>query len=87
LRNVATHARAGKVDVIVDDMDDSIVLVVKDDGVGLGQAAIADSDWQQHHGLRMIRERAIFLGGSLSLAAADSQGTILTVALPKPASA
>jgi signal transduction histidine kinase len=84
LRNVATHARAGRVDVIVDDMDDSIVLTVKDDGVGLGQAAIADSDWHKHHGLRMIRERAIFLGGALTLAANGGQGAVLTVTLPKP---
>jgi len=84
LRNVATHARASKVEVVVDDMDDSIVLTVKDDGVGLGQAAVAEEDWQQHHGLRMIRERAIFLGGSLSLTANGSQGAMLTVSLPKP---
>ena len=84
LRNVATHARAGKVEVVVDDMDDSIVLVVKDDGAGLGQAAVPDEDWHQHHGLRMIRERAIFLGGSLSLTANGSQGAALTVTLPKP---
>ena len=32
----------------------------------------------------MIRERAIFLGGSLSLAANDQQGAVLTVTLPKP---
>ncbi|MGW8391946.1 sensor histidine kinase [Pseudoduganella sp. HUAS MS19] len=83
LRNVATHARASKVEVIVDDMADSIVLMVKDDGVGLGQAAVADGDWHQHHGLRMIRERAIFLGGSLVLAANGSQGAALTVTLPK----
>jgi signal transduction histidine kinase len=84
LRNVAAHARASSVDVIVDDIDDSIALIVKDNGVGLGQAAVADSDWQQHHGLRMIRERAIFLGGSLSLAANGKQGATLTVTLPKP---
>ncbi|KQV59825.1 MULTISPECIES: sensor histidine kinase [unclassified Duganella] len=84
LRNVATHARASKVDVIVDDMDDSIVLTVKDDGVGLGQTAVADGDWHQHHGLRMIRERAIFLGGWLSLAANGKQGAVLSVTLPKP---
>ena len=84
LRNVATHARASKVEVVVDDLDDSIVLMVKDDGVGFGQAAVPDEDWHQHHGLRMIRERAIFLGGSLSLTASDGQGAVLTVTLPKP---
>ncbi|WP_426323321.1 sensor histidine kinase [Pseudoduganella sp. R-43] len=86
LRNVATHARASKVDVIVDDMEDSIALVVKDDGIGLRPPTVADGDWQEHHGLRMIRERAIFLGGSLLLAANGNQGAMLTVTLPKPPS-
>lgn len=85
LRNVAAHAQANSVDVIVDDMEDSIVLMVRDDGVGLNGAA--GGDWNGHHGLRMIRERAIFLGGSLSLAPNSSQGTVLTVTLPKPPAA
>ncbi|XLZ71867.1 histidine kinase [Massilia sp. SR12] len=85
LRNVAAHAGAGMVEVIVDDMDDSIVLMVKDDGVGPNGSAAADAAWQGCHGLRMLRERALFLGGSLTLAANGSQGSVLTVALPKPA--
>jgi signal transduction histidine kinase len=85
LRNVAAHAHASRVDVIVDDLDDSIVLKVKDDGVGLNGAA--GGDWHGHHGLRMIRERAIFLGGALTLAPDPARGTVLTVALPKPPAA
>ena len=85
LRNVATHARASRVDVIVDDMDDRIVLMVKDDGVGPGaNLPGAAGDWPSRHGLRMIRERAVFLGGTLSLAANAGQGAVLTVTLPKP---
>ncbi len=85
LRNVAAHARAHHVDVIVDDLDDSIVLMVKDDGVGLDGAA--GGHWHGGHGLRMLRERAIFLGGSLSLEPNAGGGTLLTVTLPKPAAA
>jgi signal transduction histidine kinase len=77
LRNVAAHARASSVAVVVDDMDDSIVLTVKDDGIGPGHGAGG-------HGLRMLRERAIFLGGSLSLAPNAPRGAVLTVTLPTP---
>lgn len=81
LRNVAMHARASSIDLIVDDQDDSIVLMVKDDGVG---PADAGGEWPGRHGLRMIRERALFLGGSLSLAANHNCGAVMTVTLPKP---
>ncbi|WP_342119964.1 sensor histidine kinase [Pseudoduganella sp. OTU4001] len=86
LRNVALHARASSIDVIVDDLEDSIVLMVKDDGVGLGDAGAhaAGADWPGRHGLRMLRERAVFLGGGLSLTANNGRGVVLAVTLPKP---
>jgi signal transduction histidine kinase len=46
----------------------------------------ASGNWHGH-GLRVIRERAILLGGSLSLAANQDKGTVLTVTLPKPPAA
>ncbi|WP_374586427.1 sensor histidine kinase [Pseudoduganella sp.] len=84
LRNVAAHARASNVEVIVDDMDDSITLMVKDDGIGPVDGATEPAHWQGCYGLRMLRERARFLGGSLSLAANGSRGSVLSVTLPKP---
>lgn len=84
LRNVSAHARASSVEVIVDDMDDSIALMVKDDGIGPINGADAPAQWQGCFGLRMLRERATFLGGGLTLAANGSQGSVLTITLPKP---
>lgn len=98
LRNVASHARAGAVDVIVDDNEDEIMLTLKDDGVGLAvppelagawppaQAAAGDGAGAGvPHGLRLLRERAAYLGGTLTLASGTGGGTTLTVVLPKPA--
>jgi signal transduction histidine kinase len=82
LRNVATHAQASEVDVIVDDNDDEIMLTVKDNGVGPGAHTIGRKD---KHGLRLLRERAAYLGGTLSLSAGPTGGTLLTVVLPKQA--
>ena len=80
LRNIASHAQATEVDVILDDNDEAIMLTVRDNGVGPGPA---DTDPNSCHGLRMLRERALYLGGTLSLAAAAPCGTVLTVTLPK----
>jgi signal transduction histidine kinase len=83
LRNIVAHADARTVDVIIDDNDDEIMLTVKDDGVGPG--ASARDPGAGKHGLRLLRERALYLGGVLTLPAAQGGGTALTVILPKPA--
>lgn len=80
LRNVLAHARASEVDVILDDNDDEIMLTVRDNGIG---PASRPDDARHCHGLRMLRERARYLGGELTLAPAPQQGTLLTVVLPR----
>lgn len=86
LRNVAAHARASEVDVILDDDGDQVMLTVRDNGRGPGPAPLAPDG--AHHGLRLLRERAAYLGGRLSIAAAPQPpGTTLTLTLPRPARA
>lgn len=80
LRNVVAHAQATEVDVILDDNEDEIMLTVRDNGVGPGQI---DSGARDCHGLRLLRERALYLGGALTVAAAQLHGTVLTVILPR----
>jgi signal transduction histidine kinase len=84
LRNVAAHARASEVDVILDDDGEQVVLTVRDNGVGPGSATPAQFGC---HGLRLLRERVRALGGTLSLAAASDGGTALTLTLPSAAGA
>jgi signal transduction histidine kinase len=95
LSNVARHAQAKQVDIIVDDNDDALTLTLKDDGIGLpagspaGLPAGAPTGLPaQHpyaqHGLRLIRERLRHLGGSLTLTKNQERGACLTVSLPKP---
>ena len=80
LRNVLAHAKASEVDVILDDDGDQVMLTVRDNGIGPGPAP---SDTHQCHGLRLLRERASYLGGALTLLPSPSGGTILSVSLPK----
>ncbi|WEF35067.1 sensor histidine kinase [Pseudoduganella chitinolytica] len=79
LRNVAAHAGATAVDVIVDDNEDEIMLTVRDNGSGPG-APEAGAD---KYGLRLVRERARHLGGTLDLTAHPEGGSALTLVLPK----
>ncbi|WP_432377260.1 sensor histidine kinase [Duganella sp. P38] len=83
LRNIAQHAQASEIDVIVDDNEDETMLTVKDNGVGLS-GPVAAGQPVGKFGLRMARERAAYLGGTLTLSAGAERGVTLTMILPKP---
>ena len=80
LRNVLAHAQASEVDVILDDDGDQAMLTVRDNGVGPGNG---DDGSLSHHGLRLLRERARQLGGTLTLGPGPEGGTALTLVLPR----
>jgi signal transduction histidine kinase len=83
LSNVTAHSGATQVDVIVDDNEDEIMLTVRDNGRGPAPEAAAS----RQYGLRLLRERAHLLGGTLTLATHPDGGAVLTCVLPKPATA
>lgn len=80
LRNVLAHAQASEVDVILDDDGDQAMLTVRDNGVGPGDAGDGS---MRCHGLRLLRERALQLGGSLTIQPGPEGGTALTLVLPR----
>jgi len=82
LNNIAKHAKATRVDVILDDNDDCIVLTVRDNGIGIIRSR-SSATTTTTHGLRGIRERASYLGGHVKVASAKGQGASITVTLPK----
>jgi len=74
LSNAARHAGASRVDVTVDAGAD-LVLVVRDDGVGL-------RDITRRSGLANLADRADQLGGTLKVGSADGGGTELHWQVP-----
>jgi signal transduction histidine kinase len=85
LRNIAAHAGATEVDVILDDDGDQLMLTVRDNGIGMSAAPFAPGACERH-GLRLLRERAAYLGGRLTVGAPPAgvapRGTVLTLVLP-----
>jgi signal transduction histidine kinase len=79
LQNVARHAGATQVDVILDDDGEQIMLTVIDNGAGPGDAGLGTLD---RHGLRMLQARARHLGGTLVFGAAPGGGAMLRMTLP-----
>ena len=76
MTNVVRHARATRVDVLVEHRDDRVRVVVEDDGVGFEPDLVQHGD---HFGLLGLRERAEALGGSLTLESAPGAGATVVV--------
>jgi two-component system sensor histidine kinase UhpB len=74
LSNVAQHAEAGKVEVELSFVGRT-VLRIDDDGRGLPQTDTARRNGHGGLGLVGMRERALFVGGRLSMFSAVGQGT------------
>jgi PAS domain S-box-containing protein len=79
LTNVLRHAQATRADVLVERRDDHVVALVEDNGVGFNPDAVPAAD---HLGLVGMRERALALGGALTLESDPDRGTTLHMEIP-----
>jgi signal transduction histidine kinase len=75
LSNVARHARAASADVSLVVGSGTLVLTVTDDGVGVPEGG-------RRSGLRNLEERALKLGGEMTLERPESGGTRLAWRVP-----
>ncbi len=84
LTNVARHASAKRVAVVLRGGDHELSLEVRDDGVGM--RTTNGNGHRAGIGLVGIRERVRALGGTMNMASAAGGGARLTVHLPLPVS-
>lgn len=80
LTNVARHADAERVRVLVTGGDDELLVRVLDDGVGLDQASIRSL---HSHGLLGMQERAHLVGGELELRDREQGGAEVRLRVPR----
>ncbi|GAA4076596.1 histidine kinase [Nocardioides kongjuensis] len=76
LTNVARHADANGVRLLVETADDTLVLEVADDGRGI------PADRAAGVGLASLRERAAELGGTTTISSPPGGGTVVRARLP-----
>lgn len=79
MTNVARHAKATRVDVLVERRGDRVLVMVEDDGVGFEAGRVLRGD---HFGLLGMRERAEALGGTLTVESTPGSGTTVVVEVP-----
>ncbi len=75
LANAMKHAQASRVEISLGTLDGSLLLSIRDDGVG-------GADPGRGSGLAGLTDRAEALGGSIRLHTAAGAGTHITVDLP-----
>jgi signal transduction histidine kinase len=83
LRNVQAHAGASQAEVILDDDGEQAMLTVRDNGGGMVAATPEIPEATSRYGLRLLRERARLLGGSVTLDSRPEGGMALTLMLPR----
>ncbi|MDQ2847949.1 MAG: histidine kinase [Actinomycetota bacterium] len=83
LTNVTRHAAATRVAVRVTLSNGQIALTVTDDGRGMQPAGLIE-DARTGHGLALLGQRALRVGGHLEVGTAPDGGTALAVHCPTP---
>ncbi len=83
LTNIAKHARARNVSVVVECKARAVVAIIEDDGVGFDTRAVLESPHAESKlGLYGMRERAELAGGKLQIESAEGKGTSVFVEIP-----
>ena len=77
MTNVVRHARADRVELTLERRDGAVVLTVRDDGCGIEPRHMRSAT-----GVAGMRERALLVGGSLSVSGSPASGTDVQLRVP-----
>ncbi|HEV2754180.1 MAG TPA: sensor histidine kinase [Actinomycetota bacterium] len=79
LVNALKHAQSSTVVIGVEENDGFVHIVIEDDGAGFDPESSVDDE---HHGMRLMKERAERVGGRIELDTRPGHGTRLEAVLP-----
>jgi signal transduction histidine kinase len=79
LTNIARHANATKVKIILNENPAEVELTVCDNGKGIIEQEISDP---KSFGIMGIKERVLSLGGVVEINGLEKKGTTITVRIP-----
>ena len=78
LNNALKHAKAGEVKISIEQSENNVALVVRDDGIGFELSSIEAGGI----GLNSMHERCTKLQGTMSIDSAENGGTTVRVLIP-----
>jgi signal transduction histidine kinase len=79
LTNIARHARAHSVSILIEKRGDSVRAIIEDDGIGFDSRA---NPGERHLGLLGMRERAELLRGSVTIESEQGRGASVFIEIP-----
>jgi signal transduction histidine kinase len=82
LNNIRQHAQATRVDMLIRFSPQRVRVVIQDNGQGFDVRSVLLSPPRRHFGLISMRERALSIGGKLSVDAAPNKGSKITLEIP-----
>ncbi|MEO7998755.1 MAG: two-component regulator propeller domain-containing protein [Gemmatimonadaceae bacterium] len=82
ISNAFQHAHAQHITVNVRYHDDSLSIIIEDDGAGCDEQSLREARYPGHFGIQGIIERAEILGGEIKLRSKPGQGTRVSVSVP-----
>jgi signal transduction histidine kinase len=82
LTNIARHAEAQSISVLLERRGALLKLIVEDDGHGFDVTSTMSAHSRKRLGLYGMRERASLLGGTLTIESSSESGTAVFVEIP-----
>ncbi|MDQ1920357.1 sensor histidine kinase [Massilia pseudoviolaceinigra] len=82
LFNASRHARATRVELVIDYRPDALAVLVRDNGCGMAAPATGTAPPRKHYGIVGMCERARALGAACTLHSAPGQGTCMQLDIP-----
>lgn len=79
LTNIARHSKATKVNIMLKQKDDRLVLKISDNGRGISREKINSP---KSYGILGMRERVIYCGGEITINRNKGKGTTVTLSIP-----
>jgi two-component system sensor histidine kinase DegS len=84
LTNVSRHAHASHVEIQLFERDSSVVMIVRDDGIGFSvEKTLAHPKDKPCWGLLGMRERSALVGGICTITSQVGKGTQVEVEVPR----
>jgi signal transduction histidine kinase len=83
LSNVARHAGASRVVLVLQSVGDELELSIEDNGRGMDPAQRRPGADGSHQGLGNMRDRAVAMGGRFDITTGEPSGTRIIVTVPR----